>query len=67
MKTKLIFGVIISTLFGCKSSKVGYECYSYVDKDTITIVTEHVNYGGKCHESITCKNVIIDTLYLSKN
>ena len=66
MKMKLVFVVIlVTTLFSCKSSKV--DNFYYVDKNTITIVTEHVNYGDQCHESITCRNVIIDTLYFPKN
>lgn len=48
----------------CKSSKPDCDAYGYVTgKDTVTIVTEHINYDNRCSESATIKNVIIDTIY----
>ena len=48
----------------CKSSKTDCDAYGYITgKDTVTIVTEHVNYDNQCSESATIKNVIIDTIY----
>jgi hypothetical protein len=65
---KLIFGIIMSlSLLSCKSSK-DCGCYSYVvDVDTVTIVTEHINYDGICQESTTYRNVITDTLVIKTN
>jgi|LauGreDrversion4_2_1035121.scaffolds.fasta_scaffold609538_2 hypothetical protein len=63
MKTKLLI-LLSLILFSCKSTK-DYGCYSsFVEKDTVTVVTEHVNYDGKCHESITVSNVVSDTVYI---
>jgi hypothetical protein len=54
----------ILILLSCKSSKTDCDAYGYITgKDTVTIVTEHVNYDNQCSESATIKNVIIDTIY----
>lgn len=55
-------------LTSCKSSKPDCDSYGYVTgKDTVTIVTEHINYNNQCSESATIKNVIIDTIYFKEN
>ena len=66
----LTLAVIICYFFimlSCKSSKTDCDAYGYaVEKDTVTIVTEHINYNNVCSESATIKNVIIDTIYFNK-
>ena len=64
----IIIAMLISCclliLSSCKSTKTDCDSYGYVTgKDTVTIVTEHINYDNQCSESATIKNVIIDTIY----
>ena len=60
----VIIACSILILLGCKSSKSDCDSYGYITgKDTVTIVTEHINYDNRCSESATIKNVIIDTIY----
>jgi hypothetical protein len=63
--------IIIFSLFmlsSCKSTKPDCDSYGYITgKDTVTIVTEHINYDDKCSESATIKNVITDTIYFRKH
>ena len=67
----LTLAVIICYFFimlSCKSTKNDCGAYGYVTgKDTVTIVTEHINYGYVCSESATIKNVITDTIYFRKH
>ena len=63
--------IIICYLFilsSCKSTKTDCDAYGYITgKDTVTIVTEHINYGYVCSESETIKTVITDTIYFKKH
>jgi hypothetical protein len=60
--------VCVSLLFSCKSTNTDCDAYGYViEKDTVTIVTEHVNYDTYCSESATIENVITDTFYIRKH
>jgi hypothetical protein len=60
----LVISCYLLTLLSCKSPKTDCDAYGYVTgKDTVTIVTEHINYNNQCSESATIKNVIIDTIY----
>jgi hypothetical protein len=68
----IIIAMIISCclliLSSCKSTKDDCDSYGYVTgKDTVIIVTEHINYDDKCSESATIKNVITDTIYFKKH
>lgn len=64
----VIIACCLLVLWGCKSSKPDCDSYGYVTgKDTVTIVTEHINYNNQCSESATIKNVIIDTIYFKEN
>jgi hypothetical protein len=67
----LTLAVIICYFFimlSCKSTKNDCDAYGYaVEKDTITIVTEHINYNNVCSESAIIKTVITDTIYFKKH
>lgn len=64
----LIIVTTLSMLASCRSSKTDCDAYGYViDQDTVTIVTEHVNFEYRCSESMVITNVITDTLYLNAN
>jgi hypothetical protein len=68
----IIIAVVISCcllmLLSCKSTKDDCDAYGYVTgKDTVTIVTEHINYNNVCSESATIKTVITDTIYFRKH
>jgi hypothetical protein len=64
----LLGAVCVSLLFSCKSTNTDCDAYAYVvGKDTVTIVTEHVNYDTQCSESSTIETVITDTIYLRKH
>ena len=64
----LFAAVCVSLLFSCKSTDTDCDAYGYViEKDTVTIVTEHVNYDTYCSESATIENVITDTFYIRKH
>ncbi len=68
MKYVIISIMLIAAVVSCKTSKDNCDAYSYaVEKDTLSITTEHVNYDTSCHESITVKSVIADTFYFHKN
>jgi hypothetical protein len=61
----LFAATLASLLFSCKSTNTDCDAYAYVvEKDTVTIVTEHVNYDTQCSESATIETVITDTIYL---
>lgn len=56
---------VLMLLASCKSSKTDCDAYGYIiDQDTVTIVTEHVNFEYRCSESVMITNVITDTIYL---
>jgi hypothetical protein len=65
----ILFGAVCaSLLFSCKSTDTDCDAYGYViEKDTVTIVTEHVNYDMQCSESATIETVITDTFYIRKH
>lgn len=64
----VIIACYLLILLSCKSSKSDCDAYGYITgKDTVTIVTEHINYNNQCSESATIKNVIIDTIYFKGN
>lgn len=61
----LLSALTLISVAGCKSTKNDCDAYGYViDKDSIIIATEHVNYDNKCHETVVIENEIIDTFYL---
>jgi hypothetical protein len=63
----LIISCCLLILSSCKSTKTDCDAYGYVTgKDTVTIVTEHINYDDKCSESAIIKNIITDTIYFKK-
>jgi hypothetical protein len=67
MKPKLLL-VILPLLFACKTKKNSHcDCYvEYIQKDTIVLTTEHINFNGKCSIDTTMVNCVIDTLRIPK-
>lgn len=51
-------------LFSCKTSKnTNCDAYGliYVERDTIVLTTEHINFDGKCYEDTTMITCVTDT------
>lgn len=58
--------LILPLLVACKSTKkANCDAYGhiYIDRDTITITTEHINYDNRCSAETTLVTCIVDTLY----
>ena len=65
IKKTLLPILLLSFLVACKTTKNKQcECYGqmYVDQDTITITTEHINYGNICSTDTTIVTFITDTI-----
>lgn len=61
--------LLLPLLMACKTSKESNcDAYGqmYINKDTITITTEHINYGNQCSTDTTLTVCIVDTLYIPK-
>jgi hypothetical protein len=64
MKKLLILPLI---LLSCKTKKsANCDAYGYVNRDTIELTTEHINFEGKCSADTTLITYVIDTLYIPK-
>lgn len=62
--------LILPLLLACKTKKnSSCDAYSdlYIEKDTLSITTEHINYGNKCSVDTTIITYISDSIYISKN
>ena len=61
--------LILPLLVACKKTKkTQCECYGqiYIERDTVTITTEHINYNNRCSEETTLVTYVVDTLYIPK-
>jgi hypothetical protein len=60
--------IILPLLFACKSSK-NTDCDAYgqtfIEKDTIVLTTEHINYGNQCSEDTTMVTYLTDPFNLN--
>lgn len=62
---KLLF--ILPLLLACKTRKTANcDAYGYVNRDTIELTTEHINFEGKCSADTTLVLCIVDTFYIPK-
>lgn len=70
IKKTLLPILLLSFLVACKTTKNKQcECHGhiYVNRDTVTITTEHINYGNTCSVDTTIVTFITDTLCFKKN
>lgn len=62
--------LILPLLLACKTKK-NSDCDAYgdlyIEKDTLTITTEHINYGNTCSNDTTITTYISDSVYISKS
>jgi len=62
---KLLF--ILPLLVACKTTKTSdCDAYGYIQKDTIELTTEHINFEGRCSADTTMILCVVDTLYIPK-
>ena len=62
---KLLF--ILPLLVACKTTKTSdCDAYGYIQKDTIKLTTEHINFEGRCSADTTMILCVVDTLYIPK-
>lgn len=60
--------IILPLLFACKTSKkASCDCYTeYIQKDTIVLTTEHINFNGKCSVDTAMVTCVTDTFRIPK-
>ena len=61
--------LILPLLVAYKTTKKAQcECYGqmYIERDIVTITTEHINYDNRCSEETTLVTCVVDTLYIPK-
>lgn len=60
--------IILPLLFACKTSKkVDCDAYTeYIQKDTIVLTTEHINFNGKCSVDTAMITCVTDTFRIPK-
>jgi hypothetical protein len=60
--------IILPLLVACKTSKNSHcDCYTeYIQKDTIVLTTEHINFNGKCSVDTAMITCVTDTFRIPK-
>lgn len=60
--------LILPLLVACKTKKNSHcNCFTeYIQKDTIVLTTEHINFNGRCSIDTTMITCVTDTIRIPK-